>query len=43
MKIPDSKIPKLDAYDTREVQFWKQGPNVEEPDPNRQSNQLQKL
>ena len=38
--MPDSKIPKVEAYETREVQFWKQGPTVEEPDPNRGSNQL---
>ena len=32
--MPDSKIPKVEAYETREIQFWKQGPTVEEPDPN---------
>lgn len=41
--MPDSKIPKLEAYETREVPFWKQGPTVEEPYPTRGSNQLLKL
>ena len=41
--MPDNKIPKLEAYETREVPFWKQGPTVEEPYPTRGSNQLLKL